>query len=88
MTNVQRIELGELMPEEGRNSINPIDDPDEVFDLLSIPAYDKGFPEAYPFRGGARKPAAAAPLTEARSELRSQVETACDDEPSRWYSPR
>jgi type I restriction enzyme S subunit len=39
------VELGELMPKEGRSSINPAEYPDEVFDLLSIPAYDRGAPE-------------------------------------------
>jgi type I restriction enzyme S subunit len=39
------VELGELMPKERRGSIDPADYPNEVFDLLSIPAYDKGSPD-------------------------------------------
>jgi hypothetical protein len=42
MTNAREIELGELMPQEGRSSVNPADYPSEVFELLSIPAYDRG----------------------------------------------
>ena len=42
MTNAREIELGELMPGEGRTSVNPADYPGEVFELLSIPAYDRG----------------------------------------------
>ena len=45
MTWSREIELGELMPQEGRSSINPADYPDEAFELLSIPAYDKGAAE-------------------------------------------
>ncbi|MFM7675188.1 MAG: restriction endonuclease subunit S [Synechococcus sp.] len=45
MTNVREIELGELMPREGRGSVNPADYPGEVFELLSIPAYDRGSAE-------------------------------------------
>ena len=41
MNNFREIELGELMPQEGRSSINPADYLDEVFELLSIPAYDR-----------------------------------------------
>jgi type I restriction enzyme S subunit len=45
MTNAREIELGELMPQEGRSSVNPADYPGEVFELLSIPAYDRGSAE-------------------------------------------
>ena len=45
MNNSREIELGELMPQEGRSSINPADYLDEVFELLSIPAYDRGSAE-------------------------------------------
>jgi type I restriction enzyme S subunit len=45
MTNAREIELGELMPQEGRSSVNPADYPSEVFELLSIPAYDRGSAE-------------------------------------------
>jgi type I restriction enzyme S subunit len=45
MTSVREIELGELMPQEGRRSVNPADYPGEVFELLSIPAYDRGSAE-------------------------------------------
>lgn len=45
MTNARDIELGELMPQEGRSSVNPADYPGEVFELLSIPAYDRGSAE-------------------------------------------
>jgi type I restriction enzyme S subunit len=45
MTNSREIELGELMPQEGRSSVNPADYPGEVFELLSIPAYDRGSAE-------------------------------------------
>jgi type I restriction enzyme S subunit len=45
MTNAREIELGELMPKEGRGSVNPADYPGEVFELLSIPAYDRGSAE-------------------------------------------
>jgi type I restriction enzyme S subunit len=45
MTNTREIELGELMPQEGRSSVNPADYPGEVFELLSIPAYDRGSAE-------------------------------------------
>jgi type I restriction enzyme S subunit len=45
MTSVREIELGELMPQEGRRSVNPADHPGEVFELLSIPAYDRGSAE-------------------------------------------
>ena len=45
MTNLREIQLGELMPKEGRSSVNPADYPGEVFELLSIPAYDKGSAE-------------------------------------------
>jgi type I restriction enzyme S subunit len=46
MKNRPLIELGELMPRDGRSSINPAAYPNETFDLLSIPAYDKGLPDA------------------------------------------
>jgi type I restriction enzyme S subunit len=45
MTNAREIELGELMPQEGRSSVNPVDYPGELFELLSIPAYDRGSAE-------------------------------------------
>lgn len=45
MTNAREIELGELMPQEGRRSVNPAVYPGEVFQLLSIPAYDRGSAE-------------------------------------------
>ena len=45
MTNAREIELGELMPKEGRVSVNPADYPGEVFELLSIPSYDRGSAE-------------------------------------------
>ena len=45
LTSVREIELGELMPQEGRRSVNPADYPGEVFELLSIPAYDRGSAE-------------------------------------------
>jgi len=45
MTNSLQIEIGDLMPQKGRSSINPANHPDEEFELLSIPAYDKGAPE-------------------------------------------
>ncbi|MCP9829317.1 restriction endonuclease subunit S [Synechococcus sp. L2F] len=45
MNNSREIELGELMPKEGRSSINPADYPSEAFELLSIPAYDRNSPE-------------------------------------------
>ena len=45
MKNARNIELGELMPQEGRSSVNPADYPGEVFELLSIPAYDRGSAE-------------------------------------------
>jgi len=45
MTNAREIELGELMPQEGRSSVNPADYPGELFELLSIPAYDRGSAE-------------------------------------------
>lgn len=45
MTNARDIEIGELMPQEGRSSVNPADYPGEVFELLSIPAYDRGSAE-------------------------------------------
>jgi len=45
MTNAREIELGELMPQEGRSSVNPADYPGEIFELLSIPAYDRGSAE-------------------------------------------
>ncbi len=45
MTNARDIELGELMPQEGRSSVNPADYPGEVFELLSISAYDRGSAE-------------------------------------------
>jgi type I restriction enzyme, S subunit len=45
MTNAREIELGELMPQEGRSSVNPADYPSEIFELLSIPAYDRGSAE-------------------------------------------
>jgi type I restriction enzyme S subunit len=41
MTNAREIELSELMPQEGRSSVNPADYPGELFELLSIPAYDR-----------------------------------------------
>lgn len=45
MTNVRELELGELMPKERRSSVNPADYPGEAFELLSIPAYDRGAAE-------------------------------------------
>ena len=42
MKSSREIELGELMPKEGRSSIDPAAYPDETFGLLSIPAYVKG----------------------------------------------
>lgn len=45
MTNAREIELGELMPQEGRSSVNLADYPGELFELLSIPAYDRGSAE-------------------------------------------